>query len=220
MSLIPILKIKKVVDLMLEFIKTDYENQTDKNNSFLYRVIGGNQDNGYDFYEQAVSIFTRGENNSRQIETRLGFDPNRAQIPTIHIRQPSKMKGKSDGIGFISEDIYVNEDSTISSQGRKSYSSKYELMITAGKTLEVIIITEIIEAAMLSTYESLTGLDGWIDLIDFETKEMIINNEGLAAPLFATSIGINTSFENLVPKLYTEDNIASIQFNKPELLEF
>lgn len=218
MATIPILKIKKLVDLILTFIDTDYTSQTDKENSFLYRVIGDNVDNGYDYYTQAVSIFTRTIEDSRKIETRLGFDPDRAFIPTIHVRQPAKSKGKSDGIGFFQNGFYTNEDESVSTQARKSYSSKFELMITSGNSQEVITIAEIIESAFLATYESLTGVE-WIDLINFDTKEMIMMNDSLPKPLFSISIGLDTSFEKTdIPKLFTEENIQLITFNNPEIL--
>jgi hypothetical protein len=42
MATIPILKVKKFVDLLIEFVKTDYEDKTDKTKSFLYRVLSDN----------------------------------------------------------------------------------------------------------------------------------------------------------------------------------
>lgn len=218
MAAIPLLKIKKLVDLIIEFIKTDYENQTDKTNSFLYKVIGDNADNGYDYYTEAISVFTKTTSDKRKLETRLGFDPDRAMIPTIHVREPAKTKGKSDSIGFIGQEYYTNEDGTISNQARKSYSATYDLMITGGNTMEVIMICEVIESALLATYESLTIPD-WIDLLDFSTKELIMANDSLPKPLFAKTISIPTSYEkDNIPKLYTEENITTIEFENPELL--
>lgn len=219
MATIPILKIKKIVDLILAFITTDYTNQTVKTNSFLYRVIGDNDDNGFDYYAQAVSIFTKISSDKRKLETRLGFDPDRAMLPTIHIRQPSKIKGKSDGIGLVGLEGFTNEDDTITPQARVSYSSRFELMVTSINSMEVIIIAEILESALLASYESLTGIDQWVDLINFDTKEMIMMNDSLPKPIFSISIGVNTSFEkNNIPKLYTEKNIQTIEFENPELL--
>ena len=91
--MIPILRIRKFVDLLIEFIETDYTSQTDKTNSFLYRTLGDDTSDGYNFYTEAIELFTRTVKDKRKLETRLMFDPDRAQMPTIHVREPAKNKG-------------------------------------------------------------------------------------------------------------------------------
>lgn len=218
MATIPILKVKKFVDLLVEFIKTDYENAVDKQNSFLYRVLGDNIDNGWDFYENAVAVFTRDGDDSRQLETRLMFDRTRAGLPTIHVREPAKGKGSYDGIGFLSEDIVVNEDDTISSTARKTFRSSFELMITSGNSLECVMIQEVIEAAMLASFDSLTI--PFFELIDFNAKELMMQSDVERSMLFIKTIGLDIQYErDGIPKLYTEQNTTTIQFENPTLLE-
>ena len=135
MATIPILKVKKFVDLLIEFVKTDYESKTDKTKSFLYRVLSDNTSDGWDFYQNGIEIFIRGEDDKRKLETRLMFDRSRAGLPTIHVREPAKNKGSYDGIGFFDDEIVINEStglddqnqplpSTISSTARKTFSSQ------------------------------------------------------------------------------------------------
>lgn len=216
--MIPIIRIKKFTDLLIEFIRTDYENVTNKQNSFLYRVLEDDQDNGYDFYRNAVQIFTRDKGYKNKIETRMGFDPSRATLPTIHVREPAASKGKTDGIGFFGDDVFDNEGGTSSINAKKSFQSKFELMITGSNTNEIIIIKEVLESAIIGAYESLQV--GFFDLIDFSSRELIIQNESYGGvPLFAKSIELMISYEkSSIPKLYTEANIQSIQFNNPEIL--
>lgn len=213
------LKIKKFTELLLAFIKVDYDNQTDKQNSFLYRVLQDDQEGNYNFYENSVEVFVnRGESNKNKIEVRMGFDPDRANNPTIHVREPAKTKGKTDSIGYLSEDIYTNEDSTISSRSKYSNTSRFELMITGASMNEILLIQEVLESAMMASLDSLTI--PYFDLISFSSKEIIIANDSYGGiPLFTRSIDIEVSYEkNNVPKLYTEDNINTIQVNDPELL--
>lgn len=218
MATIPILKVKKFVDLLIEFIRTDYENAVDKDNSFLYKILSDNTDNGWNFYENAVEIFSRTASDKRKLETRLMFDRSRAGLPTIHVRQPSKNKGSYDGIGFFGEDIIVNEDETISSTAKKSFSSQFELMITSGSSLECTMIQEVLESAMLASFDSLTI--PFFDLVDFSSKELMMQDDTERNMLFMNSIILNIQYEkNNIPKLYTEDNITTIQFNNPTLLD-
>lgn len=230
MATIPILKVKKFIDLLIEFVKTDYDTKTDKTKSFLYRVLSDNIDEGWDFYQNGVAIFTRDGDDSRQLATRLMFDRSRAGLPTIHVREPAKNKGSYDGIGFLDDRIVVNEStgvdeqnqplpSTISSTARKTFSSQFDIMITSGNSLECVLIQEVLESAMLASLDTLTI--PFFELVDFTSKELMMSDETERNQLFIKSITMNIQYQkDGIPKLYTEENIKKIQFNNPTLLEF
>lgn len=230
MATIPILKVKKFIDLLIEFIKTDYESKTDKTKSFLYRVLSDNTSDGWDFYQNGIEIFVRGEDDKRKLETRLMFDRSRAGLPTIHVREPAKNKGSYDGIGFFDDQIVINEStglddqnqplpSTISSTARKTFSSQFDIMITSGNSLECVLIQEVLESAMLASLDTLTI--PFFELVDFTSKELMMSDETERNQLFIKSITLNIQYQkDGIPKLYTEDNIKKIQFNNPTLLEF
>ena len=219
MATIPILKVKKFVDLLIEFVKTDYDNATDKTKSFLYAVLGDNVENGWDFYANGIEIFGRGVDDKRKLETRLMFDRSRAMLPTIHVREPAKNKGTSDGIGFMDDNYVANEDLTISDTRRKSFTSNFELMITSGNSMEVILIQEVLEAAMLASMDTLT-ID-FFDLIDFNSRELMMNDDIERNMLFIKTIGLNIQYsKSSIPTLYSEQNITTINFNNPTLLNF
>lgn len=230
MATIPILKVKKFVDLLIEFVKTDYDTKTDKTKSFLYRVLSDNVDEGWDFYQNGVAIFTRDGDDSRQLATRLMFDRSRAGLPTIHVREPAKNKGLFDGIGFFDDQIVINESvgldindipipSTISSTARKTFNSTFDIMITSGNSLECVLIQEVLESAMLASFDSLTI--PFFELIDFSSKELMMTDDMERNQLFIKSITLQIGYQkDGIPKLYTEENITKIQFNNPTLLEF
>lgn len=230
MATIPILKVKKFVDLLIEFVKTDYEDKTDKTKSFLYRVLSDNTSDGWDFYQNGIEIFIRGEDDKRKLETRLMFDRSRAGLPTIHVREPAKNKGSFDGIGFFDDEIVINESigvdeydqplpSTISSTARKTFSSQFDIMITSGNSLECVLIQEVLESAMLASLDALTI--PFFELVDFTSKELMMSDELEQNQLFIKSITLNIQYQkDGIPKLYTEENIKKIQFNNPTLLEF
>ena len=230
MATIPILKVKKFVDLLIEFVKTDYEDKTDKTKSFLYRVLSDNTSDGWDFYQNGIEIFVRGDDDKRKLETRLMFDRSRAGLPTIHVREPAKNKGSFDGIGFFDDEIVVNEStgldnqnqplpSTISSTARKTFSSQFDIMITSGNSLECVLIQEVLESAILASLDTLTI--PFFELVDFTSKELMMSDETERNQLFIKSITLNIQYQkDGIPKLYTEENIKKIQFNNPTLLEF
>ena len=214
------LKIKKFTELLLAFIRTDYNNATVKTNSWLYRVLQDDQEGSYNYYTNAVEVFiNRDDNNKRKIEVRNGFDPDRATQPTIHVREPAKTKGKTDAIGLLSEDIYENEDETITSRVKYSHTSRFELMVTGANINEVILIEEVLSSALMASFDSL--IIPYFDLISIGSKEVIIASDNYdgGRPIFTKTIDIDVSYEkNNVPKLYTEENVTTIEFENPELL--
>jgi hypothetical protein len=229
MATIPILKVKKFVDLLIAFIKIDYDSKTDKHKSFLYRVLGDNESDGWNFYKNGIAIFTRDGDDKRQLETRIGFDRSRAGLPTIHVREPAKNKGSFDGIGFMDDAIVVNESvgldgngdpnpSTISGTARKTFNSTFDIMITSGNSLECVLIQEVLESALLSAFDGLTI--NFFDLINFTSKELMMNDDTERNQLFIKSITLNIEYQkDGIPNLYTEENITKIQFQNPTLLD-
>lgn len=230
MATIPILKVKKFVDLLIEFVRTDYESKTDKTKSFLYNVLADNIEDTWSFYDNGVSIFTRDGDDSRKLDTRLMFDRSRAGLPTIHVREPAKNKGSYDGIGFFGESVVINESTgvdenddplppTISSTARKTFQSQFDIMITSGNSLECVMIQEVLESAMLASFDSLTI--PFFELLDFSSKELMMSDDMERNQLFIKSITLNIQYQkDNIPKLYSEENITKIQFENPTLLEF
>jgi len=216
MAKIGILKIKRLVEALLEFVKTDYEEKLSEGNeseSFLLRCF---DDDDYDvdivYSDLAIELFTRSSNNnSRKLETRLLFDRDRATIPTIHIREPGKGKGKTDGIGNLDEDFYTNSDSSTQDMMRRSFSSQYELMITSANRHEVLVIEEVLLALLIGSQDTL-ALNSPFYSFDFSVKEMMINNDLLPDPLFIKSIGINTSYDKTYPSLEENNFLTKILF--------
>lgn len=218
--MIPILRIRKFVDLLIEFIDSDYQNQTDKHNSFLYRTLGDDVNEGYNFYEQSIALFTRTSEDRRQLQTRLMFDPDRALLPTIHVREPAKNKGKQDAIGYLGSE-YFEADGLVTGTKRKSFSAQYELMITASNTLELVTIKEVLENALIAALESMTLNIHSFDLIDFSSREIIAQNNLIPEPVMMQSIILNVDYvKDGIPDLFTTDLLTKINFEQPELLEF
>ena len=85
---IPVIKIKKILDGLLAYIKADTEaNVLDETKSYLYRILHDNQDGDYNIYQQAKTIFTRESTSPKRINTSLFFTKNIQQIPHIFVRE-------------------------------------------------------------------------------------------------------------------------------------
>jgi len=215
--MMPILKIKNFVDLLIAFVRTDYNSHVDKSDTFLYKLLEGESHEGWSFYDNAVSLFTRTDTDRRSLATRLLFDRTRADLPTIHVREPAKNNGGFDGIGMLDGGVSVNADGTVSDTSRKTFNSKFELMITSGNSLEVIVIQEVLESAIIAAMESLVV--PFFEVVNLTSRELIMENDIERNMLFVKSIDLDIKYEKSgIPKLYTEQNIQSIIFNDPKLI--
>lgn len=222
MAKIGIIRVKKLVDALLDYVKTDYEEkvalQTEDEDhiseSFLMRCFDDDDVTEDVSYKRlAAEIFTRSKLDSRKVETRLLFDRDRATLPTIHVREPSKSKGKQDGIGYISEDVFVNLDGSYNQINRRSFDSQYELMITSMNRHEVLIMEEVLLGLLIGAQDSFTSQEPFYQM-SFNVKELIANNELIPNPLYIKSIGLNVSYDKKFPDISNSETLNRILFEQ------
>ena len=215
-TLIPVVKLKSLLDGLIEYVRTDFESQTDEANTFLYRVLEGNRTDGYDFYEEGKSIFLRNSTSSRRIETRLMFTKDIAPTPTIHVREPARVKGEYNAIGGLFGQRVNFPNDVYSEQYRDTKKANYEYVITSDNPLETILIAEVIYTLLLGAWETLhTQL---FDLFDFGLKELLANNELVPYPLYIKSIDLTVQFENTVPGIQRATLCDAINFQDPTIV--
>ena len=227
MSQIGIIKIKKLVDGLLTFVREDYlakvalqatvvapDTSDYIAESFLMRCFDDEDEiDGIPYKDLAVEIFTRTDLEQRKIETRLMFDLDRAPLPTNHVREPAKGKGKTDAIGYMGEDIYEDIDGGFETERRRSFTSQYELMATSMNRHEVIIIEEVMTALLIGAQDTL-ALANPFYTFDFSVKELIANNELIPNPLFIKSIGLHVSYNKTYPDLSNNQMLGKILFTQ------
>jgi len=215
MAQIGIIRVKKLIDALIAFVKEDYETKLAggiPEESFLLRCFDEEDViDGISYSTLAVEIFTRDNLERRKLETRLMFDRDRAELPTIHVREPAKNKGQQDGVGYIDDDLYENADGGFNPARRRSFTSQYELMITSLNRHDVIIIEEVILALLIGAQDTLALANPFYNF-SFNVKELIANNELIPNPLFIKSIGVNVSYDKTYPDLSTNNMLNQILF--------
>ena len=214
-TLIPVVKLKSILDGLIEYVRLDFESQTDESNTFLYKVLAGNRTDGFDFYEESKNIFLRESTSSRKIQTRLMFTKDIAPTPTIHVREPARTKGIYNSIGGMNgmridlpNDVYTEEY-------RDTKKANYEYVITSDNPLETVLIGEVIYTLLLGSWETLhTQL---FDLFDFSLKELIANNDLVPYPLYIKTVDIVVQFEVKVPGIQRATLCGAINFEDPTI---
>lgn len=69
--MLPIVHIKKMVEALLGIIRKDSQ-QDDQTNTFLYKIFNDSTDGTFNFYEQAKSLFLRGDDSPRNVK--VGYE--------------------------------------------------------------------------------------------------------------------------------------------------
>lgn len=216
-TLIPIVKLKAILDGMIEYLRRDYEAKTpgDEDKTLLYEILFGNSSDGYDFFTEGKNIFLRDSLSPRKITTRLLFSKDIAPTPTIHVREPSATKGVYNSIGSLTgQQITYNDQN--SNQYRDTKRAMYEFVITSDNPLDTILISEVIYSVMLASYETFSTQ--LFETFDFQMKELIANNNLIPYPLFIKSIEMITQYENIVTGVDVHEFCDSINFALGQIL--
>lgn len=206
--MIKVVEIKQILDSLILFVKDDYESKTNKEETFLYRVLSGSVEGNFNFYEQGVVIFTQTDENALKIETTLSFSQNSNGSPSIYVREASRVKGTFNSIGGMASELYVYEDGSVGDEYRDTKKGDYELVITSTNNLVTILISEVIYSLFVSAYET---LNTQYELFDFNLKEVMFQNT-TGTRLFAKTITMSTQQENIIPSLISEEQLNKVMF--------
>ena len=214
-TLIPILKLKTLLDGIVEYVRTDYESKTDETTTFLYLVLNGNTSDGYDFFEEGKNIFLRTSTSSRKIDTKIMFTKDISPTPTVYVREPARMKGVYNSIGGILPDRVNFPNDQYTAEYRDTKKANYEFVITSDNPLETVLIAEVLYTLLLGAWETLQTQ--WFDTFDFGMKELIANNELVPYPLYIKSIEFEVQYQNTVPGIQVATLCDAINFANPTI---
>lgn len=211
MVILPEILLKKRIEYLLEYIKTDTLSiAVSESDKFLYRLFNGSVIGNYDYYEQATALFTKTDDDPRKIETRMFFDRTRAHCPTIHITLPSN---HPYGDGISTDNNYVAPQfndiaGTYSTTNTRSFVNKYNLIITSDNTFEVLLMFYCLQSLMIADMQNLE-LNGFRN-IKFSAQDLIINDAMMPTNIFMRSLIMDFFFEINIPSLNINTTINDI----------
>lgn len=148
MTTLPEVQLKNIVDYCLDWMSEDYHSKTDKTLTYLYKIFGTLKTGSYDYFENAVAILTKKDDNPRSIETHFFLNPNRFSLPTIHISLPSETVGPH-GTGFDTHPIFPGGDLTSNTISERDFNARYNLVFTSDNTFEVLIMYNAIRFCLI-----------------------------------------------------------------------
>lgn len=144
------------IENCLEYIKDDYNKQTNKKKTFLYKNVGGVTFKKHDYFAIAVELFTAAKNKKQALEVTVGYNFERASMPTIHIIVPDEDNGPTDGIGFgETTDVAIVPEDYSEKTFMRSFAANYNLLITSVNQEQTVLIYHLLRALLIGTFFTL-----------------------------------------------------------------
>ncbi len=215
---IPILSVKKMIDGILERIKSNYNSYQDEAKTWLYLVLSGNDLDGYDFYKEAKNIFLRSETSQRQIKVKFAFEKERMSLPNIIIRLSSDDKKGVNSIGYgVSEDGFIDVGGgNIVNTVSRGFGQSIELVFTSPSMMETTLIYETMYAAIEANINSFNYVYNNLEIKGRDLPP--VNQDSFI--LYAKSIVLSGDFIREVPEMTTIDNtITDLNFQETLILQ-
>jgi len=220
--LIPQVRIFKILEYLLGYVKTDLETKIIaklESEAWLYRCFYDIEDFGsFNWYNQIKDLILADDEDARKLELRLGFDRDRATLPTIHIHTPSEAKGRINGlgVGFDEVDYYTNyndagegDPPSITYSFSRSFLATYELITSAGNREETTAIYELLKAIMIAGNNLFLG-----DFPSFEWsgRDIMLKPELIPTGIFVKSLMIQLDYLVSVPEFLPNTTIDELKF--------
>lgn len=208
--MLQITQIKNIITRLLIFVQEDFKNNPEEQ-TFLYKTFNGVKDGNFNFYEQGKKLFLRNESNPRNLRVSLEFPKDKLNLPVYVIREPSKRESPFNSIGKLTGQFDESGKMII----RDSRNYEFEIMCVSDNFLESILMSEILYALLLGSYNILSQS---FQSIDFSMKEIMVNTEVIPLPIFMRSIGLNLSSDEYVPTIEEIPLLGKVLFADASLM--
>jgi len=210
---IPLLKIKGIVDSLIDYARDDLKLTIDEGReqeSFLYLILNGNNSDGYDFYTQAKSVFSRTEESRTKITTGLAYPKDMSPAPYIWIREPARAKGQTNSIGKLTGDT-IDFGTSFRQEYRDDKHAIYEAVVMSKNYIESIMVSEVLYALFMGSYDLLAQM---FNLAEVNMKELVMNNDNIPPyMLVSRALTIDVEFDNYIPSVSSQELVNKIRFN-------
>lgn len=210
-NIIKIVRLKKIIDGLLLYVENNFNSLLDADqvqDSFLYRLLYGNNDGNYNFYENAKEMFVAGDEKVRKIKTSLMFNKDVNQYPHIHVRELTNIDGDHNAIGGFSGDIYQYQSGAIGETIRNSRDLTYEVMVTCGNALDVVCMGEVLMSLMVASQQTFSDE---FKLYSYSMKDITLTNTN-GNTLFGKTITLRAEHTNFIPSIVQDELITSFNF--------
>jgi hypothetical protein len=209
---ISIVKIKRIVEGLIDWVRQDLIDMAAAQTptlSWLYMEFNDLNSDDTSFYLQLKSLIEKGDNDQRNLLVRLMFDKTRANLPTIHIHYPNEDGRSGDNTlntGFMGIEVINDQNVNLYS---RSFIGQYELIITGGNSLEVVMLYEFLDGLLIAGADTLAAA---FDKFEFSGKQLAANQDIIPFLTFYRAIGLSLQRKKIVHSLIRHRRAHDVQF--------
>lgn len=212
--LLPIFRLKNIVDSLLEWIKEDFKNSGSDENSWLYLFSKGNDDQDGKFFKTAKEIFIRDELNKNSIRTAFEFPRNVVGAPCVVIREPSRVNGSGNVIGKIYPGVVPVSQPTVGQPGidinifTDSKRFSYDFLCVSANFFESLVVSEVLYGLMLGAYDTFAQS---FQTVEFSSREITIENDLVPFPVFLRVVTVDLQCDFRAPSIIRSEYLDEIR---------
>lgn len=205
--MIVIANIKRIIDGLLDYIYQDYSSVKEEE-TLLYLMFHGVKDGDFDFYEQAKSLFLRGDKSPRKLTVRMEYPKDKSSMPCIIIREPSRSSAEPEPLGGIGLDPYDNFGSKDFEREGYTHFSRFQfsIMCFSDNMLESILIGEVLYTLLMGARNTFEQL---FTNFDFSMNELIAENSLFPTPILIKNIEVTIDEEYKYPSIIRPEIVKS-----------
>lgn len=219
MIFLPEIRLKRIIDSLLNYLKEDLKINIDhntENESYLYLLFHeSKEDTTFSVnYKEAKQIFLRVEADPRYLKVSPIFDRRRAQVPTIHIVVPQdgeEYRQIGDAVG----EFYDIDNFIIEKRGR-AFQTQFNLITTSDNITEVLLINYVLRALLIGAVPQLEYF-GFINS-HISTQDLNINPDLFPANAYIKGILLTAAYPEIVPEVGKNPKIKTIIFDEKEII--
>lgn len=207
--IIPEYFLHETLELALKFLRDDWAAQSDKDKSYLRRILYGVSFQRYGGITQAEAVFV-GDNldNPRFLEVDLMWNMDRNKVPAIHVTMPAEqaqVNGNGIGLdqGYIDSlvDDEVNPTTNTVVFTRRIQAS-YNIVITSDNSNEVVLIYHVMRALLISMSTHLA--EKGIQNLSLGGGDLQIYPDNVPKNLYMRTITVGLQYETSAPNIFTD----------------
>lgn len=220
MIFFPEIRLKRVCDQLLSWMKKDLKDNLEKdteNLAWLYLCFHEDTTDQHEssLYKQAKEIFLRKEDNPKYLEVYPIFDPRRKNLPTIFVTIPQDNQDLLQ-LGDIEGKEYYNSG-TVSPRYKleRGFKSNFGLITSSDNIQETLIISYVLRALFMGSIAQLQSI-GFINP-SFSVQNIEAQENILPQNMYMKGLLMTCDYVDVVPEVKTEIEANLLIFNISEI---
>lgn len=215
---IPEITVYNAVSNCLKYLRDDFKRHIKEENTFLYRNFYGveTNDKTINFYDQAKKLLILNNQKNRDLKISMGYNLERAAMPTIHVIVPSEQGSVYDGIGVdhgYQPEEDENDPKISTTSFSRSFKAQYNLLMTSDNIFEVLIMYHVMRSLIISMIPMLDAKSQMKDL-RLSGQDITLQQDLMPTNINHRILALNFSYDVDVQNIHERSDIVTTKFKQ------